>query len=122
MAEPKVERRKQPRARGADGLRLGAEPHAAGVQVKDISLSGLSFRASRPIEFMTRLMMTLMLPDYSDQTGRPESPTSVQCEGAVVRCEPAHGGNGNQYEVAVFFTHLDDTVKEVVEQYVKTHL
>ncbi len=122
MAKPKVERRKHPRARGTAGLRLGAAPHAAGLQVKDISLSGLSFRIGRPIEFMTRLMMTLMLPIQSDPAGRPEAPTSVQCEGAVVRCEPVHGGDAQQYEVAVFFTDLDDTARKAVEEYVKAHL
>jgi hypothetical protein len=122
MAKPKVERRKQPRVRGAAGLRLGSAPHAAGLQVKDISLSGLSFRISRPIEFMTRLMMTLILPIQSDPAGQPETPTSVPCEGAVVRCEPVHGSDVDQYEVAVFFTHLDDTAREAVEEYVKAHL
>lgn len=122
MAKPNVERRKQPRAKGAAGLKLGAAPHAAGVQVEDISLSGLSFRTSRPIEYMTRLMMTLMLPVHSDPPARPEAPTSVRCEGAVVRCEPVRGGDAGQYEVAVFFTHLDDTAREAVEEYVKEHL
>ncbi|UCD59151.1 MAG: PilZ domain-containing protein, partial [Candidatus Hydrogenedentota bacterium] len=66
-------------------------------------------------------MMTLVFPGQSDPADQPEPPTSIRCEGAVVRCDPVQGSPGNQYEVAVFFTHMDDAAREAIEEYVKTH-
>ncbi len=120
MRKPIKERRKHPRARGAD-LTVGAEPQVPEVRVRDISLSGVSFEVNSPIEFMTRLVMTLVFPARAASVGHTATPNSIQSEGVVVRCDPAQEDNGNQYEVAVFFTHLDNAAKEAIENYVRTH-
>lgn len=117
MAGPKKERREQPRARGTAGLMIGVESMTPSADIKNISLSGVCFTVGRPLEFMTRLMMTLIFP--SDISSAEELGGAVQCEGAVVRCEPAGAGNDGRYEVAVFFTHLGGTAKAAIEEYVK---
>ena len=116
MARPKKERRKQPRARGTAGLMVGVEPGTPNADIKDISLSGISFTVDNPIEFMTQLMMTLTFPAESGSSRGSDE--SVRCEGAVVRCEPADADD-DSYEVAVFFTHLDGTAKTAIENYVR---
>ncbi len=122
MSRPKADKRGQPRVKAVTGLTVGAGLDVAGVQVKDISLSGLSFRVGRPVEFMTRLAMTLFFPAVPDQDGGSSSQGhTVRGEGAVVRCEPVAGRAG-QHEVAVFFTCLDGEARKVIEEYVKTHL
>jgi hypothetical protein len=100
------------------GLTVGAQPHLDGVQVKDISLSGISFRMERPIEFMTRLMMHMVFPNRSSPDGQSFMYGSIQCEGAVVRCAPVSDDNGNQYEIAVFFTHLEEAARKAIQDYV----
>ena len=121
MAKTTKERRKQPRAKGTAGMKVGVEPQIPAVQVRDISLSGISFRVDDPIEFMTRLMMTLIFPTEPASPAGRATPLSVQCEGAVVRCDPVTKGGKKQYEVAVFFTQLDNPTKEAIEEYVQTH-
>jgi hypothetical protein len=116
MAGPKKERRKQPRARGKAGLMVGVESMTPSADIKDISLSGVCFTVAKPLEFMTRLMMTLIFP--SDTMSAKKSGGAVQCEGAVVRCEPIASGEDNSYEVAVFFTHLEETAMAAIEEYV----
>ena len=117
MAKPKEERRKQPRVKGAAGLMVGVESQSCTIDIRDISLSGVSFVTDTPIEFMTQLMMTLILP----VAGASDSPDGrVQCEGAVVRCEPT-SEDGDRYEVAVFFVHLDETTRATIEEYVKAN-
>ena len=121
MRKPRTERRKQPRVRGIAGLTVSSEPHVSSLNVKDISLAGLSFRTDRPISYMTRLMMTLILPIRSESPGHSKGPTRIRCEGAVVRCDSVAGSEGKEHEVAVFFTHLDDDSREAIEEYVKAH-
>lgn len=118
MAKPTEERRKQLRVGGTPDLTVSLKSSATAVQVRDISLSGISFRTNGPLEVMTQLMMTLVFPAKSIPTGQATS-KSIQCEGAVVRCDPLNKGNGNWYETAVFFTLLDDTAKKAIEEYVQ---
>jgi len=118
--KPTKERRAQPRAKGTPRFTVGLKPKGPSVQVRDISLSGISFRVSSPIEFMTRLMMTLeFAADHALK--EPTASDSIQCEGAVVRCDPAGDGNKGAYEVAVFFTQLSEHAKKVIGEYVHTH-
>ena len=121
MAKPVKERRKHLRAKGAEGLTVGVESHAPGVPVGDISLSGVSFTLDAPVEFMTRLMMTLVFPSEHASEQQASAPAGVQCEGAVVRCDPVRDGREGRYDVAVFFTHLEDFAREAIEEYVRTH-
>jgi hypothetical protein len=118
--KPTKERRAQPRAKGTPRFTVDLKPHGPAVQVRDISLSGISFRLSDPIEFMTRLIMTLEFPV---ETASKEStaPDSIQCEGAVVRCDPVDDGKKDAFEVAVFFTQLGEQAKKVIREYVHTH-
>jgi len=117
MAKPKNERRKQPRAKGTAGLMVGLKSQTPGTDIRNISLSGLCFTVEKPIEFMTQLIMTLIFP--TEIASARESNGAVQCEGAVVRCEPLGSDTSNSYEVAVFFTHLEDGAKAAIEEYVK---
>ena len=118
MAMPKKERRKQPRAKGTTGLLVGLESQTPGDDIRDISLSGVCFTVEEPLEFMTQLMMTLIFP--TENAPAQESGGAIQCEGAVVRCEPIDSDAGNNYEVAVFFTRLEEAAKAAIEEYVKT--
>ena len=121
MAKPKEERRKLPRVKGTVGLLVGMESQSPTTDIRDISLSGISFITDSPIEFMTQLMMTLVLPTVdASSKGSKGADSRVQCEGAAVRCEPV-GVDGESYEVAVFFMHLDETAKAAIEKYVRAN-
>ena len=119
MTKSRSERRKKPRVKGVAGLAVGLASQGRSADITDISLSGLRFTADEPIEYMTQLMMTLVVPVTHTSSGK--QPTDVQCEGAVVRCEPIGPGENCQYEVAVFFTLLDDAARKTIEEYAQTH-
>ena len=98
---------------------VGVESQKPTADIRDISLSGVCFTINESVEFMTRLMMTLIFPAGH---GSPnESERIESCEGAVVRCEPADSDKDSLYEVAVFFTHLEESTKEAIERYVSLH-
>jgi hypothetical protein len=118
MTKSRGERRKKPRVKGVAGLAVGLASQGRSADIIDISLSGLRFTADEPIECMTQLMMTLVIP--STDTSSDRQSTDAQCEGAVVRCEPIGSGENCQYEVAVFFTFLDDSLKKSIEEYAHT--
>lgn len=100
---------------------IGVDSRLSGAPIKDISLSGVNFIADEPIEFMTRLMMTVVFPPQGASKDKSSASVGIQCEGAVVRCEPVKESDDEKYEVAVFFTHLDETAKSAIEEYVRAH-
>ena len=120
MKKPAKERRKQPRVTGTHGFTVDLRSGAPAIQVKDISLSGISFRTNSPLEFMTRLMMTLVFPAKELLTAQSNS-VRIQCQGAVVRCDPMGKDEENSYEAAVFFTQLDEKARETIDEYVQKH-
>jgi hypothetical protein len=121
MAKSRKERRRHPRAKGAADLLLGVDSRTPGAPVKDLSLSGVNFIVDEPIEFMTRLMMTVVFPTRDASKGKSSAPADIQFEGAVVRCEPVKSGDDEKYEVAASFTHMDEAARSAIEEYVQTH-
>ena len=118
MTKSRGERRKKPRAKGIAGLAVGLASQGRSADIIDISLSGLRFTTDEPIECMTQLVMTLVVPATNPSSG--EKSTDVQCKGAVVRCEPSGPDEDCSFDVAVFFTSLDDAARETIEEYVQT--
>ncbi len=121
MARPKEEKRGQPRAKGAADLLVGVDSQTPGAYINNISLSGINFTVDTPIEFMTRLMMTLVFPDQNSSQGKAVPSRGILCEGVVVRCEPVSENDEERYEVAAFFIHLDEVTKDAIEIYIQTH-
>ena len=80
----------------------------ASLETINISSSGIYFKSDHFIEPMTKLSMDLevLVPDAD---GTPSGDTAtVPCEGLVVRTKPDGPTDGcTEYEVAVFFTHIE---------------
>jgi hypothetical protein len=70
---------------------------------------------------MTKLSMTLVFPAEYDPKTKETSHTGIECEGAVVRCEPAEENTETLYDIAVFFTHLDEDAERMIAEYVDAH-
>ncbi len=82
----------------------------------NISTSGIYFKSDHFIEPMTKLGMSLELPVAGDDS--TESP-EANCEGIVVRVLPEFEAEGvSDYEVAVFFTHIDDEGLNYLEEHI----
>jgi hypothetical protein len=85
----------------------GQEP--VHMETLNISSSGIYFKSDHFIEPMTKLDMQLELPTHRDAEGRADEFATASCEGIVVRVLPeTEGPDVDHYEVAVFFTQIDE--------------
>ena len=81
----------------------------ATMETLNISSSGIYFRSDHYIEPMTKLNMVLELPISPPNAAEPVT-GAASCEGIVVRVLPeTEGDAAAHYEVAVFFTQIDET-------------
>ncbi len=79
----------------------------ASLETINISTSGVYFKSDHFIEPMTKLAMELEVRVPIDE-GSDEVTAPVPCEGLVVRSNPEGVVEGcTEYEVAVFFTHIE---------------
>ena len=80
------------------------------LETINISTTGVYFRSDHFIEPMTKLAMefAVSVPGADDGEAAGETTAPVPCEGLVVRTSPEAETEGcTDYEVAVFFTHID---------------
>ena len=115
MMEP-TERRRAPRV----AERLPVAITEAGAQLtaetQNLSTSGAYCSMDRFIAPMTKLELTLDVPDGA-------SYTKVQCQGVVVRVEPAIGTpDHGRYHVAIFFTELSQRGRSAIARFVQQRL
>jgi len=90
---------------------------AADVKSLNVSASGVYFTSSKYIEPLTKLRVTLDLPDSDDTT----SGSVVACDGVVVRIEPdVQDPAVTEYEVACYFTDVSDPA--ALETYIVRHV
>jgi hypothetical protein len=75
--------------------------------LKDISLSGVACTSPEAFGEMTILDIKMLLPTS-------QGDLDFQAGGAVVRSELCEAGD---YLVAIFFTHMDDTSRTHLEQF-----
>lgn len=79
----------------------------ATMETLNISSSGIYFKSDHFIEPMTKLNMELELPVPSE--GEGQGVAAASCDGIVVRVLPETASEDTAYyEVAVFFTQIDE--------------
>lgn len=102
---------------GADGA-----PSTATLETINISTSGLYFRSDRFLEPLTKLALELELQVPAGGNS-PAEPRLFPCEGMVVRSTPeGEVPDCTDYEIAVFFTHVDDDSAAALEQHIAAAL
>lgn len=116
MSREVSERRANPRFSAV--FDLHGAPADGGVvarmQAADLSMGGLRCTSSADYPEMTRLAVRLELPVEGNGESDP-----VDVEAVVVRSNriPSLVQDGPRYELALFFTHLEDDTKERLAQY-----
>lgn len=127
------DQRMHPRTTGAFTLSLDLpSAESRGIRVKDLSQAGVCCFLDEPIPIMTEVSMRLVIP------GADNKSTEIQCNGAVVRCDPhdesVAGAPGSDrasvsagpsprsgpFEVAIFFLDLDEPERGVIDRYVRS--
>jgi hypothetical protein len=87
------------------------------VETINVSSAGMYFRSPEFVEPMTKLELAFDLPVGEDEVA------SVECEGIVVRTQPElPESEVDVYEVAVFFTTIDERSHANLERYLETRL
>ncbi len=109
MSSPSRERRKAPRAVADFPIQLQPAAGATPARVKDLSAIGLCCTTGTRLPEMALVGIDLQLPGESKRH---------TLQGAVVRCEPEPQRKG-QYELAVFFTQIDDAARQALCAYVE---
>jgi hypothetical protein len=89
----------------------------AAAESLNVSANGVYFASRAYIPLLTRLRVTLELPDGSGASSR------VSCDGVVVRTDPETEAPGvREYQVACYFTEISDTDRERLESYILRHV
>ena len=110
MAGSGEERRVHKRSfKSFKGIQHASDPGVTN-HVDNISASGVLCHTERPIPVMTKIGVTLDLPEPSD--------ASINCEGVIVRCDPDQKGE-DHFKVAIVFTKLDNADMAAIKKHVE---
>jgi hypothetical protein len=93
-------------------VELGAGAEGAAV-LRDISMSGLSCVSPVAFDEMAILEISMLLPMEGEGL-------AFKAGGAVVRCQQDEPDQGGKYQVAVFFTPMDDANRQALETFITT--
>ena len=107
------ERRRYPRSKRR--IQLVLDDSGPGIlnHVDNISETGVLCHTIKPVALMTRIGIVLDLPKPVDHR--------VETEGVVVRCEPHELGD-DHFNVAIFFTRLEEKDRDAIHQFVDLDL
>jgi hypothetical protein len=112
-----AERRKHPRH--TKKVEVHGTPDSGGAVARmvtnDLSMGGLHCVSTADFPEMTRLAVRLMLPQKNGAGVLP-----VDVEAVVVRREEFAAANGDpRYELALFFTHVENGTRERLARFLK---
>ena len=96
-------------------LNITGQDGALSTQTMDISTSGAYCRTAKPLPLMSKIAITLVIPDTGK---RKKEKKSINCGGTVVRTHPVIvDGKTCGYDVAIFFNELGDEDKHLLSEY-----
>jgi hypothetical protein len=124
MTENPINRRKSDRINANLKLevelpRVDGSSDKATLETINISSSGVYFKSGHFIAPMTKLAMEfeVTVPAADGSDGVELAP--VPCEGLVVRTQPEAEVDGcEDYEIAVFFTHIETQGAAILERHI----
>ena len=83
------------------------------LETIDLSAGGFSCTAPAFLPLMTKMAISLVLPDPRPRTGDGNGHETVNGEAVVVRTEPAAPVEGHAtYRVALFFSGMDEADRQ----------
>jgi hypothetical protein len=118
MTKPIRERRKAPRIPAKLAMQVAGQDDASVLTTESINLSasGIQFGCRVFLSPLTKVALTLLLPPFGRKLRRERM---LRCEGVIVRCEETPSARQKpRYELACYFTGLEESDRELIEQYV----
>ncbi len=114
---PKAERRAAARVSATLAMEITLGDERARTKSLNVSANGVYFASPRFIPLLTKLRITLDLPEEAGRKGK------VTCDGVVVRTEPeAELPGATEYQVACFFTDISESDQTRLEAYILRHV
>lgn len=113
MASQDQERRRFPRSRRGFPIAKGKGGPGELTHVDNISCNGVLCYTKKPIPEMTKMSLSLELPEPVNR--------QVEAEGVVVRCVPDEQA-GAHYRVAILYTKIEDADLDTIREYVERDL
>ena len=114
-----VERRGAVRVPARLAMEIAVAGDTSQVESLNVSANGVYFISSLHIPVLTKLRITLDLPE-GDEDSRTRS---VACDGVVVRAEPEEPDPSvDEYNIACYFTSIDERDRETLERYILKHV
>lgn len=115
----RVERRGAVRIPARLAMEIAVGGDTAEVESLNVSANGVYFVSQLHIPVLTRLQITLELPE----DGESSRTRSVTCDGVVVRSEPEEADERvDEYNVACYFTSIEENDRETLESYILKHV
>ncbi|PYQ13623.1 MAG: hypothetical protein DMH00_03890 [Acidobacteria bacterium] len=113
------EKRSHPRVKDRLTLRSSSPNEGSSEMITtDLSLGGVHVMAERSFPLMTRFELVLMLPPEEQMESRPRP---VRAEAVVVRVNPPQAGrSAHHYEMALFFSHMEQRDRNALARYLST--
>ena len=93
---PTIERRREPRVAVQLPLRFTFAGKTIDTRIVDLSNSGIRFHTPQPLPVLSRMQMTLQLPEG-------KRTTAITIIGVVVRCTEIRGRGKRPFDAAIFF-------------------
>ncbi len=118
MTKPIRERRKAPRIPAKLAMQVAGQEDESVLTTESINLSasGIQFGSRVFLSPLTKVALTLLLPPFGRRLRRERM---LRCEGIIVRCEETPTARQKpRYELACYFTGLEEVDRELIEQYV----
>jgi c-di-GMP-binding flagellar brake protein YcgR len=101
-------------------IKLGGADQARAESI-NVSANGVYFVSESHIPLLTKLQITLMLPQSAD--GPTPGLREVVCDGIVVRIDPeAERPDHGRYEIACYFTSISAKDQDHLESYILNQL
>jgi len=112
------EKRRYPRLNKVLPLKISSQDFDIVTQTKNLSCIGAFCSINTYLAPMTKLKITLLLPEKKDSL-TSKSSKKVSCMGVVVRIEETHHSN---YNIAIFFEQIKERERLKLERYIQEHL
>jgi len=115
------ERRRYPRIEKTIPLKVSAGNFDLVTQTKNISCNGAYCIMNRTLPLMTKLQITLLLPEKNKKK-KENCSLKIKCMGVVVRSQKDTASKKERFKTAIFFEQIREKERGKLEEYIDTHL
>jgi hypothetical protein len=110
-----TERRRDPRVAVELPLQFTFEGKTIDSRMVDLSKSGIRFHTPQPLPVMSRMQITLGLPEG-------KRTTQITIVGVVVRCAEVRGRRGLPFDAAIFFEDVSPpSARSRLNEFIGSH-